>query len=148
MTAQRHRLLTLLAAPLLLSGCYVVPLAPADMPAPPLVLAPAPVVPLQRPVVLAARLYPANDLAAEHGMIVGSVVDLQTGRGRFRVDYRGETLVGEATRADGDERRGVASAYGTAGTTLQCDYRMTSPRQGTGTCIFGNGARYTVHLGG
>jgi hypothetical protein len=72
---------------------------------------------------------------------------MMTGKGRFQLDYRGEILTGEATRVSGDERRGVASAYGSRGTYMSCEYRMNTPYQGAGTCTLGNGAKYEVHLG-
>jgi hypothetical protein len=164
MIRKRLRSAAALALPaFVLSGCYVVPAAPdgtplyAAVPVPaPALVAPAPAPYAAAPVavhappypaVLAARLYPSNDLAAQHGMISGTVTDMTTGKGRFRMEYRGEVLVGEATRVNGDQRRGVASAYGPQGTYMNCDYRMTTPQQGTGTCTLSNGARYAVHLG-
>jgi hypothetical protein len=48
----------------------------------------------------------------------------------------------------GDERRGLANAYGQRGTYMSCDYRMTTPYQGTGTCSLSTGAQYQVHIGG
>ena len=149
-------------ATLALSGCYVVPVAPdgtaypaaavavpAPYPAnanPP--RAAAPVVPAApAPSVLQARLYPSNDVATQTGMLAGTVTNFMTGKGRFQLDFKGETLVGEATRAPGDQLAGVASAYGERGTYMSCAYRMTTPYQGTGTCNLSNGARYQVHLG-
>jgi len=41
---------------------------------------------------------------------------MMTGKGRFQLDYRGEILVGEATRAPGEDRAGIANAYGDRGT--------------------------------
>lgn len=163
------RLAVALAVPTIaLSGCYVIPVAPdgtpiypavpVGVPAPALAVpapapyasvAPAPgVAAAPYPTVLTARLYPSNDLAARHGMITGTVTNMMTGKGRFQMEYRGEVLVGEATRVDGDERRGVANAYGPQGTYMNCEYRMTTPRQGTGSCTLSNGERYSVHLGG
>jgi hypothetical protein len=146
-------------AALALSGCYVVPVAPDGTPlypavpmtAPAAVYAPAPqygVAPAAMPSVLQARLYPSNDAATRDGMLSGSVTNMMTGKGRFQLDYRGEVLVGEATRAPGDERSGVANAYGNRGTFMNCTYRMTTPYQGTGTCDLSTGAKYQVHLGG
>jgi hypothetical protein len=142
-----------LAAPaLLLCACYVVPIAPDGTPVypvPPPAAAGRPIVIAggPPPSVLNARLYPANDIAAQTGMIAGTVTNTMTGKGRFQMSYRGELLVGEATRVDGDERRGVANAYGTGGTYMRCEYRMTSPYQGAGECTLSNGAQYSVHLG-
>jgi len=100
------------------------------------------------PASLQARLYPSNDIATESGLLSGTVTNMMTGRGVFQLNYRGDTLVGEATRVPGDDRRGVAHAYGQHGTYMSCDYRMTTPYMGTGTCSLSNGAQYQVHIGG
>jgi len=149
-------------ATLALSGCYVVPVAPDGSAYAPAVAVPAPypananppartaapVVPAApAPSVLQARLYPSNDVATQTGMLAGTVTNFMTGKGRFQLDFKGETLVGEATRAPGDQAAGLASAYGERGTYMSCAYRMTTPYQGTGTCSLSNGARYQVHLG-
>ena len=99
------------------------------------------------PKALNVRLYPANDIANQTGMLTGTVTNMMTGRGRFQFHYQGELLAGEATRVSGDERRGIASAYGPSGTYASCEYQMNSPIQGAGTCQFSNGARYQVHIG-
>jgi hypothetical protein len=147
-----------------LSGCYVVPVAPdgtpvypaypVNVPAPIVVPAPVSSLPPQpaiaapaAPSVLQARLYPSNDAATRVGMLSGSVTNMMTGKGRFQLEYRGEVLVGEATRVPGDDRSGVANAYGDRGTYMNCTYRMTTPFQGTGTCNLSTGAQYQVHLG-
>lgn len=145
-----------------LAGCYVVPVdqhgypvmavaappptviqTPTAPPPPAVVFAGAPV-----PATLNVRLYPQNELATQTGVMIGTVTNLMSGRGRFQFDYHGELLSGEATRVNGDERRGVASAYGSRGSFVTCEYQMTSPVQGAGTCTFNNGARYQVHIGG
>ena len=97
------------------------------------------------PSVLQARLYPSNDAATRVGILSGSVTNMMTGKGRFQLDYRGEILVGETTRAPGEDRAGIANAYGDRGTN--CTYRMTTPFQGAGTCSMSTGAQYQVHLG-
>jgi hypothetical protein len=135
-----------------LTGCYVVPVAPdgtvlhgaAAVAVP---VTPGPVYAAPLPGVLQARLYPSNDVASEVGMLSGTVTNPTVGKGRFQLQYQGETLVGEATRVPGDERGGVANAYGQRGTYMNCSYRMTTPTQGTGTCTMSTGARYSVHLG-
>ena len=150
-------------AAFVLSGCYIVPIAPdgtplypavpVNVPAP--IYVPAPVVVSSAPVmsappppsVLQARLYPSNDAATRVGMLSGTVTNMMTGKGRFQLDYRGEVLVGEATRAPGDDHGGIANAYGDRGTYMNCTYRMTTPFQGTGTCNLSTGAKYQVHLG-
>jgi hypothetical protein len=154
------RLAAAVAVPAIaLTGCYVVPFAPDGSPiypyAHPYAVPPqAAVIPTPpviaggpMPTTLYARLYPANDRAAETGMIAGTVTNMMTGKGRFQMDYKGELLSGEATRVSGDERRGVASAYGPKGTYMNCEYKMTSPYQGAGSCTMSTGAHYQVHLG-
>jgi len=147
----------LAASAVSLSGCYVLPVAPEGYPyggypaypAPP----PAPAAmpysgaPAGQIAVLQARLYPANDIATQTGVIHGTVTNMMTGKGRFQLNYRGETLSGEATRVDGDSRRGVASAHGSGGSYMSCEYQMRTPQQGAGTCQFSNGAKYQVHIG-
>jgi hypothetical protein len=147
-----------------LSGCYVIPVNPDGSPAwPPGAVwgpgvtpasgasAPASAAPPgQRPAApasLAARLYPANELATQTGVVSGTVTNMMSGKGRFVLDYRGELLSGEATRVSGEERKGVASAYGRSGSYMSCEYQMNTPYQGAGTCLFSDGARYQVHIG-
>ena len=161
MTSISTRFAAALAVPtIVLTGCYVVPVAPDGTPIYPYPYPPAYAPPPQAgampppgvlgapmPAVLQARLYPANELASQSGMIAGTVTNMMTGKGRFQMDYKGELLSGEATRVSGDERRGVASAYGAHGTYMTCEYRMTSAYQGAGTCTMSTGAKYQVHLG-
>lgn len=156
MTNSRRLLAALTLSALSLSGCYVLPVAPdgyvyayppaavpqASVPAYPQAQPHGPT-----PTLLQARLYPANDVATQSGVVTGTVTNMMTGKGRFQLNYRGETLTGEATRVDGDARRGVASAYGPGGTFMSCEYQMHTPTQGAGTCAFSNGARYQVHIG-
>jgi len=99
------------------------------------------------PATLYARLYPANDIAAENGMVSGTVTSLMNGKGRFQITYRGEMLTGEATRVSGDDRKGVASAWGPNGSFMSCEYQMSTLVRGAGTCSFSDGARYQVHVG-
>ena len=128
-----------------LSGCYVIPERDGQysfyIPAGPAQGQPA------MPRVLSARLYPENDLATQTGMVSGTVTNMMTGKGRFQITYAGETLTGEATRVSGDDRKGIASAYGPSGAFMSCEYQMNSPAQGAGTCMFSNGAKYKVHIG-
>jgi hypothetical protein len=142
-----------------LSGCYVLPMAPDGTPIwptpqPPQSHAATPAQAVQSasaggalPTVLYARLYPSNDIATQTGIVTGTVTNMMTGKGRFQLSYRGETLVGEATRVSGNERKGVASAYGPSGTFMSCDYQMSSPLQGAGSCTFSSGAQYQLHVG-
>ncbi len=155
------RLAAAIAVPtIVLTGCYVIPMAPDGTPLYPYpypaasaahgyaVVPPPPVVAGgPAPATLYARLYPSNELATQTGMISGTVTNMMTGKGRFQMDYKGELLTGEATRVSGDDRRGVASAYGPRGTYMSCEYKMTSPYQGAGTCTMSSGAQYQVHLG-
>jgi hypothetical protein len=152
-----------------LSGCYVVPVvdshgnyqyqhyplppagtlvvaAPAAYPAP--AGYPTPYSGQAFPTVLNARLYPDNDLATQTGVITGTVANMMTGKGRFQLQYGAEILTGEATRVSNDERKGIASAFGSSGSFMSCEYQMNNPRQGAGTCTFSNGARYKLHVGG
>ena len=153
---------------LAVSGCYVVPVAsndgsvqyyaypvPPNYPPPPAgpqaraypqVPAVVPGVPAG-PVVLAAKLYPANDAATQTGVVAGTVTNMMNGKGRFQLDYRGEILTGEATAVDGDARRGVASASGSGGSYMSCEYQLANARQGAGSCTFSNGAKYRLHIG-
>jgi hypothetical protein len=144
-----------------LSGCYVIPVGADGYPAwppgavwgPGIGTGPAPSASQAAkaapaaPATLPARLYPANDIATQTGMVSGTVTNMMSGKGRFVLDYKGELLTGEATRVSGDERKGVASAYSPAGSYMSCEYQMNSPYQGAGTCTFSNGARYRVHIG-
>lgn len=132
-----------------LSGCYVVPVTPDGRPVAiypaPVAAVPAPLAPAA--VVMTARLYPTNDIAAHSGVLTGTVTNHMNGRGEFQLNFAGEHLTGEATRVQGDARRGVANAYGGRGTYMNCQYQMNSPTLGSGVCTLSNGARYTLHIG-
>jgi hypothetical protein len=147
-----------------LSGCYVMPVgqdtsghpyyAYSSRPIPPVVVTQRSdsVQPLilpgaAGPVNLFVKLYPMNDLANQTGVLTGEVTNLLNGHGRFTFNYQGEMLAGEATRVSNDERRGMASAYGTRGTSARCEYQMSTARMGAGTCTFSNGAQYQFHVG-
>jgi len=141
-----------------LAGCYLVPVGPdgnyaiyipthpAPVPGGPAYPAPQSQQPAM-PRVLHARLYPENDVATQTGMVSGTVTNMMTGKGRFQLQYAGELLTGEATRVSGDDRKGIASAWGASGSFMSCEYQMHTPLQGAGTCNFSNGARYKVHIG-
>ncbi|HMW19083.1 MAG TPA: hypothetical protein PKN13_13980 [Accumulibacter sp.] len=134
-----------------LAGCYVVPergpdgsvqygyhpLPPAGTPAPQ----------GAAPTTLPVKLYPTNEQATHTGIVSGSVTNMMTGKGRFVVNYQGEVLSGEATRVSNTERRGVASAFSPGGMYMSCEYLMSTPYQGAGTCSFANGASYRMHIG-
>jgi hypothetical protein len=137
-----------------LAGCYVVPAVDPEgrpvyhhYPIPPLPPSGPAAHGSGYPVVLNARLYPDNDLATQTGVVTGTVTNMMTGKGRFQLQYGGEVLTGEATRVSNDERKGIASAYGSSGSFMSCEYQMNNPRQGAGTCTFSNGARYKLHVG-
>ena len=171
------RTLIACAIPAVLSGCYVVPVSseqvdrlttlldqaqraqianaqganvapkPASAPAGLKEVA-APPIPIPGgPVTLYARLYPMNEIATESGMVSGTVTSLMNGKGRFQITYRGENLIGEATRVSGEDRKGVASAWGPNGSFMSCEYQMLSYVRGAGTCNFSDGAKYQVHVG-
>lgn len=139
----------------LLGSCYILPMdrhGNPVYPTPPIVynsqVGTPPPPTTVGPVTISARLYPANELAAATGVISGTVTNMLTGKGRFVLSYKGETYTGEATRVSDDSRRGVASAFSPQGGYMSCEYQMNTPRQGAGTCIFANGAKYKLHLGG
>lgn len=148
--------LIILPIALLLGGCYIVPMDQYGNPIYPL---PPKGYGLESsksstsstrpsgPIMIPARLYPENDLATETGLVSGSVTNMLTGKGRFNLSYGGQTYTGEATRVSNDTRRGVASAFSPQGGYMSCEYQMNTPRQGAGTCIFSNGAKYRLHLG-
>ena len=155
MTASRNILAALAASTVSLAGCYVVPAVGPDghpvyqhYPIPPFAPAPGMAPGGAFPVMLNARLYPDNDLAMQTGVVNGTVANMMTGKGRFQLNYGGEVLTGEATRVSGDDRKGIASAFGSSGSYMSCEYQMSNPRQGAGSCTFSNGARYKVHIGG
>ena len=112
------------------------------------------------------RLYPLNETAGKTGMLVASVSDKGKGHATFSVNYAGEILNGEAQRVPsgypgfgrvlrdvyGDGRmpagqRGMAAATGANGTYVNCEYALTAVNQGTGACLFSNGAKYQLHFG-
>lgn len=106
--------------------------------------------------------------AQRAGLLSANIVSAQSGRGTLTVGYQGDTLQGEATRVDASHaafgrlhaevlgtasrawsgQRGIANAYGPRGTSAQCEYVITAPAQGTGVCLFSDGARYQIHFGG
>ena len=147
---------------LVLSGCYVAPVGQDAAGNPVYFYSPLPIVPGSDassrtypaavpggPVAqsLPVKLYPSNDLANQTGILTGEVTNMMNGKGRFSFNYQGETLVGEATRVANDERRGIAAAHGQRGTFARCEYQMSSPMLGAGTCMFSNGAQYQLHVG-
>ena len=150
-----HFILKIIPLAIFVGGCYVLPM---DQYGNPIWPTPPPNYEGQiatpstpkksGPITISARLYPANELAAETGVVTGTVTNMLTGKGRFNLSYKGETYTGEATRISDDSRRGVASAFSPKGGYMSCEYQMNTPRQGAGTCIFSNGAEYKLHLGG
>ncbi len=140
-----------------LSGCYVVPVqsdgrpyqgAVIVSPTPPVALAPVVAPPPAAPAVANLRLYPSNDAASRIGVVSGQVVNLLDGRGQFSVSVGGETFTGEATRTSNKSTSGVASGAGSRGGFLTCQYSMSSPTQGVGTCNLSSGAEFRMHIGG
>ena len=138
-----------------LAGCYVVPVQSPDgtvnyqhYPLPPAGTVVPPAAAGPTPATLNVRLYPANEIAAQTGIVSGTVTNMMTGKGRFLVNYLGEVLNGEATRVSNEEKRGVASAFSPKGMFMSCEYQMNTPYQGAGSCLFSNGAKYQMHIGG
>jgi hypothetical protein len=135
----------------LLTGCYVMPVQPDGRPYPIPHSQPLPpatlIVPAPGPVVGQVRLYPANDAAAQFGVINGQVLNLLDGRGQFSVTIGNEVVTGEATRLP-RSNSGTASASGNRGSYLSCQYTMTNATLGTGTCTLSSGAQFRLHLGG
>lgn len=141
----------------LLSGCYVVPMqAGQALPPGPVTVVPAqqavgnaPAAPLAPAAQhFSARLYPSNAEAARYGTLTGVVSNDMNGRGHFSAVIDGESFQGEATRAAGSPRSGVANAAGTRGGMLACRYTMNSATQGAGSCVLNNGPTFAMHLGG
>jgi hypothetical protein len=140
---------TILLSALVAGGCYVIPVDQHGNPvygSPYVVPAPA-ATPGNMPVRLPVRLYPANDIARDTGVVQGAVTNMMTGKGRFDFVYKHETYTGEATRVSDGGRRGVASAYSPTGGYMSCKYQMSSPRRGAGECSFSDGAKYQMHVG-
>jgi len=158
-----------------LSGCYVIPYDPQNPQRPAEVLAigappsAAPVAlppPHPVPTILRARLYPLNETAGKMGALTATVSDSAGGHAVFSLTHGGELFQGEASRVApgypgfgsvhrevyGDGRmpsgqRGIASAAGTGGTYVNCEYALNAPNRGTGACMFSNGAKYQLHFG-
>lgn len=120
------------------------------------------------PALLQARLYPLNEIAHSAGFVVASVTDQHSGRGSISLNYRGQWMQGEATRVGagfsgfgrihslvlggevsdlGGGRRGIANAVGGNGISAQCEYQLTVASNGTGACLFSDGAKYQMHFG-
>jgi hypothetical protein len=150
---------------------YPAPITHSHDPTRASVTAPAPIVLPTAPPALStytARLYPLNEQANRGGLLVAQVSDAHTGRGSFSLNYRGQLMQGDATRVDAGHpgfgrihndalglsatrafagRRGVANAFGGQGVNAQCEYVITGPSQGTGACVFSDGAKYQMHFG-
>ncbi len=152
-----------------LSGCYVVPVDtryPYDPARPYTAQSVAISAPQPVPVLIQARLYPANDVAGKIGALSATETDTLNGHATFNVIYAGETMQGEVSRVANDSpefgrvhrmvfgdgrmpsgRRGIASAAGQRGTYVNCEYALTAATVGTGACVFSNGAMYQMHFG-
>jgi len=98
------------------------------------------------PTVIPVRMYPTNDAAAPSGAVAGAVTSHSNGRAKFHFIRAGENYVGEATRFGG-QKNGVANAAGSKGGYANCQYAMSNPNLGTGSCKFSDGAVYTLHVG-
>jgi hypothetical protein len=171
------RLAGLLALAVAVTACVIVPLDPKtgrpyETSAPVVVVqspasAAAPTTAAPSVTVLTARLYPVNDQARLAGILNASTIDTGQARGSFNINYRGETLQGEATRVDRNYpsfgqilsqvqgghgwghaagQRGIANAA-SGSYSMRCEYLFTSVNQGTGACVMNDGARYQIHFG-
>jgi len=168
-------LIAALCAGCSVSGCYVIPIDYGNPPGQARLPAQGQggaaivgVPPAQAvPTTLQARLYPLNETAGKMGALSATVVDSANGHAAFSLNQAGELLQGEASRVPagypgfgsvhrevyGDGRmpagqRGIASAAGARGTYVNCEYALSAPNRGTGACLFSNGAKYQLHLGG
>jgi hypothetical protein len=131
----------------LLTGCYVVPVHPAQHPAAVVYTQAAPSV-APAPLNFTARLYPANDQACAYGMVTAVVTNDLNGRGTFSTTINGESFSGEATRAPGSGRGGTANGAGNRGSFISCSYQMNSATLGSGQCKHSSGALFSMHVGG
>jgi len=137
-------LISSVIAAAVLTGCYVVPIHPANVPAPAVYTTPA----APSSLTFAARLYPANDAASAYGMVGGVVTNDLNGRGTFTTNINGESFTGEATRTSrSSHREGVANGAGSRGGYISCRYTMNTTTLGTGECKLSNGALFTMHVG-
>lgn len=168
MGSRRNSLIALIAliaaaalSSVIVAGCYVVPVQPDGRPYQGgVIVSPSPVVAAQviapppaLPAVANLRLYPTNESASRIGVVSGQVVNMLDGRGQFSVMIASETFTGEATRSPGKfsgakTNEGVASGAGNRGGFLTCQYNMSAPTQGVGTCSLSNGAEFRMHIGG
>ncbi|SHH66522.1 hypothetical protein [Massilia sp. CF038] len=143
------RVIALAAMGSALSACYVVPLNqyPASNNNPAFNNAQGtafvPITAVRPP--FSARLYPSNEAASRIGNVAGVISNPERGHGEFSFNLAGESFIGEATRAP-SSTRGVANASGNRGGFVKCDYAMSSASLGTGTCLFSNGAQYSMHI--
>ena len=129
----------------LLTACYAVPI---NRNPPVITVYVTPSAPAPSTMTFAARLYPANDVAAAYGMVNAIVTNDLNGRGIFTTNINGETFNGEATRAgSGSARTGVANGAGNRGGYINCNYQMNNATLGTGQCKLSNGALFTMHVG-
>ena len=145
-----------------LTGCYVVPMqlgqtlppgpvtvVSAQSSVPPTAMGMAPAaMPAPSTQNFTARLYPSNAEASRYGTVTGVVTNDLNGHGNFVAVINGEQFQGEATRAAGSQRGGVANASGARGGILNCQYTMNSATLGTGNCVLNSGPAFTMHIGG
>ena len=142
---RRLTLVGITLASTLLTACYVVPI---NRNPPVTTVYVTPSAPAPSTMTFAARLYPANDVAAAYGMVNAIVTNELNGRGIFTTNINGETFNGEATRVgSGSARTGVANGSGNRGGYINCNYQMNSATLGTGQCKLSNGALFTMHVG-
>ena len=129
-----------------LSGCYVMPLnqtMPGHGGYSASGTAIIPIAAIRAPFT--ARLYPGNQAASRMGGTSGIISNPVDGHGQFSFNLGGESYQGEATRSP-NSSKGLANASGNRGGFARCDYTMNSGTNGSGSCLFANGARYDMHI--
>ncbi len=129
-----------------LSGCYVMPLnqtMPGNGGYSASGTAIIPMAAIRAPYT--ARLYPGNQAASRLGSTSGIISNPVDGHGQFSFNLGGESYQGEATRSP-NSSKGLANASGNRGGFARCDYTMNSGTNGSGSCLFANGARYDMHI--
>jgi hypothetical protein len=139
------RRIAVLAVFLGLTGCYVVPIG-QPVPTSSSVTANAQVA--QTSISLApltARLYPTNEAATSIGRLSGTISRPENGHGIFSLTAKAENYSGEATRTP-NSSKGIANAAGSQGGYIKCEYTMNNATNGTGVCVFSNGARFDMHI--
>ena len=82
-------------------------------------------------------------------MLVATVLDVHTGyRGTFSGrGYRRRSAWAKHPCVSAARRGAAASpTLGPRGISVQCDYQISAPGQGNGSCLFPDGARHQMHF--